>query len=368
MAKILYVTNARMPTEKAHGLQIMKTCEALARAGNELTLVAPRRRNTLPPDIFAYYKISTRFPVRRLFTLDVRFGRLGFLIQEFTFALVAAMTLSRSGYDLVYGRDDVVLAALSFLGFKHIVWESHDGAWNIFARFIARRSHALVVVSAGLRDWYIEKGIPNAKIIVIPNAVDPEEFSHPESKEDARRRLGLRPDAKIALYIGRFDGWKGTDTLLEASNYVDDIQITLIGGDVRHIESLRKQYPKAVLLGSRPYSELPNNQAAADVLVVPNTGKSEISTRFTSPLKLIAHLSAWRPIVASNLPSIREIVGDDGALLVPPDDPRALAEGIKRLFDDEGYREHLAHRAHERAASYTWAARAEAIDRILKRI
>jgi glycosyltransferase involved in cell wall biosynthesis len=303
--------------------------------------------------------------VRRLFTIDVRFGRLGFLIQEFTFALVAAMTLSRRGYDLMYGRDDVVLATLAFLGFKRIVWESHDGAWNICARYIAQRSHALVVVSAGLRDWYVEKGIPNAKIIVIPNAVDPEEFSHPESKEDARRRLGLRADAKIALYIGRLDGWKGTDTLLEASNLLDDIQVTLIGGDLKHVESLRKQYPKAVLLGSRPYSELPNNQAAADILVVPNTGKSEISTRFTSPLKLIAHLWAWRPIIASDLPSIREIVGDDGALLVPADDPKALAEGIKKLFDDSGYREQLAHRAHERAAAYTWAARAQAIGGII---
>ena len=100
MAKIIYITDARLPTEKAHGLQIMKTCEALVRAGNSLTLVTPRRRNSITTDLFSYYKITHSFPVRRLLTLDlIPFGRIGFLVQVCTFALVASCTLVRDGYD-----------------------------------------------------------------------------------------------------------------------------------------------------------------------------------------------------------------------------------------------------------------------------
>ena len=366
MAKIVYITDARLPTEKAHGLQIMKTCEALVKAGNELTLIAPRRRNSITADVFEYYKIATRFPVRRLFTLDlIRYGRIGFFVQIVSFSIAAVFALPRRGYDLIYGRDEIILATLSLFGFRSVVWESHDGAWNLCARYIVRRSRNLVVVSGGLRDWYIAKGVAQEKIIVIPNAIDPEEFSHPEIKEAARRRLGLPLDKKIALYIGRLDGWKGTDTLLEASKFLGEIKIALIGGDAGQVEQLQLKYPHVMFLGYRPYSELSDNQSAADVLVVPNTGKNEISTKFTSPLKLIAHLSSNRPIVASDLPSIREIVGNDAALLVPADDPHALAEGITKVVDDAVLGERLVSRARERSVRYTWPVRAEAIDKIL---
>ena len=84
-----------MPTEKAHGLQIMKTCEALVRARHELTLVVPRRRNSITADPFAYWNIPKIFGVRRLPTLDlIRFGRLGFLVQAFTFALAASLAFA----------------------------------------------------------------------------------------------------------------------------------------------------------------------------------------------------------------------------------------------------------------------------------
>ena len=255
---------------------------------------------------------------------------------------------------------------LSLLGFGNIVWESHDGAWNRCARLVAHRSRALVVVSHGLQEFYIEKGIASDKIVVIPNAIDAAAFSHPQDKKTSRDRLGLPQDTKLALYIGRLDGWKGTDTLLEASGYLGpDTRIAVIGGDQDHIEKLRGQYPHVLFLGYRQYSELPDNQAAADVLVVPNTGKSDISVRFTSPLKLIAHLAAMRPIVASDLPSIREITGDDAALLVPADDARALAGGIQKVLADPSLGGRLAKRAHEKVARYTWSARAEAISRIL---
>ena len=366
MATIIYVTDARLPTEKAHGLQIMKTCEALAAAGNELTLLAPRRRNDITRDPFDYYEIATRFPLRKLFSIDlVRFGRVGFLIQECSFALSAALAIPASGYDAVYGRDEIVLAILSLCGARHIIWESHDGAWNYFARLVARRSKRMVVVSNGLRDFYIGHGVPSEKISVIPNAIDAEEFSNPESKSESRARLGLPADAKIAMYIGRLDGWKGTDTLIEASQMLRDIKVAVIGGAASQAEELRTKYPDVIFLGYRPYSELPDNQSAADVLVVPNTGKSEISTRFTSPLKLIAHLSSGRPIVASDLPSIREIGGSDAALLVPADDPQALADAIRKVIADPEFGDALSRNARTRSSAYTWAARAEAIGNLL---
>jgi glycosyltransferase involved in cell wall biosynthesis len=103
------------------------------------------------------------------------------------------------------------------------------------------------------------------------------------------------------------------------------------------------------------------------VLVVPNTGKDPVSVRFTSPLKLIAHMASGRPIVTSDLPSIRELVSDAEALLVEPDNPMALAEGILRALNST-VGTPLAEAAKARVEELDWSARAEGIFEFVKRV
>lgn len=366
--RVLYVTNARLPTEKAHGLAIVKTCEALARAGHTVLLIAPERRNPLSEDTFAYYGITEKFALKKLPTFNLAWGRIGFLVQEISFALYAAFYL-RGKEGVIYSRDDVVLWVLRLFGHRRFIWESHTGGWNFCARTVARTARALVVISQGLKDFYIAGGIPVGKISVIPSAIDTEQFARPESKNDARGRLGLPLDAKIAMYVGRFDGWKGSNTLFEASKLLPaDVCIAAIGGEPHEVVDLKTRYPRVIFCGFRPYRELADNQSAADVLVVPNTGKDVISARFTSPLKLIAHMASGRPVVASDLPSIREITGNDAAVLVAPDDAEALADGIRKVLADKLFGERLAKRALEKVRRYTWEARADAITTLLANV
>ena len=146
------------------------------------------------------------------------------------------------------------------------------------------------------------------------------------------------------------------------------MRIVAIGGEPHEVADLRARYPRVIFLGFRPYRELADNQSAADVLVVPNTGKDVISARFTSPLKLIAHMASGRPVVASDLPSIREITGDDAAVLVAPDDAEALAGGIRKIFDDPLLGERLAKRAREKVERYTWKSRAAEITKLLANV
>lgn len=362
--KIFYISDARLPTEKAHGLAIMKQCEALVRQGIDVELVVPERRNHLTGNPFEYYKIKNKFPLKKLFTLDlIRFGYLGFLVQELTFAFAAARYL-RGKKGIIYSRDDVILWILSLTGVRNYIWESHTGGWNVAARSVVRNAKHLVVISQGLKDFYAEHGVPSEKITVLPSAIDLEDFSHPEEKNAARARLGLSQNAKIAMYIGRLDGWKGSATLLEASKLLRPdlaIKLVIIGGDPAQVAALKADYPNVMFLGFRPYSELADNQAAADVLVVPNTGHDRISIRFTSPLKLIAHMAANRPIVASDLPSIREITADNTVFIARADDPLDLARAIEKVFEDPLRAESLAAAARAKVAAYTWDARAEKI-------
>lgn len=357
--KIAYIANIRFPTEKAHGIQIAKACEALTKAGEDVVLLVPSRHTSIKEPAAQYYGLKHSFLVRTVFSFDtVGWGKVGFWLQSVTFALSARSYVRAHMPDVVYGRDELVLSILYFLGVRNIFWESHDGTWNKASRYISKHARGIVVVSNGLKDFYSEMGVPRGKILAVPNGIDLKAFSAVETKTAARARLGLPQDKKIALYIGRLDGWKGTDTLLNASTLLpDDIQVALIGGEQKQIEVLRKNYPNVLFLGYRPYSELANNQAAADVLAVPNTAKNDISVRFTSPLKLIAHMASHRPIVASDLPSIRELVDETSAVLVTPDSSKALAEGIQKALGQSS----IAERAFERVKIFDWQVRAQSI-------
>jgi len=99
--------------------------------------------------------------------------------------------------------------------------------------------------------------------------------------------------------------------------------------------------------------------------VLPNT-PSVISDRYTSPLKLFEYLQLQRPIVASDLAAVREVLADGtSALLVPPGDPHALARALLRLRGDAALRQRLSEGARAIAPRFTWAARAHRIEEAL---
>ncbi|MFZ1987933.1 MAG: glycosyltransferase family 4 protein [Minisyncoccia bacterium] len=368
--KIIYLANIRMPTEMAHGVQIVKACEAFAKAGHDIELVVPRRYTPIEETPEAYYGITSPFHITYLAVPDTvrRWGRLGFLIQILSFALSSAAYVREQRPDIVYGRDEHVLFLISLFMRTPIVWESHDGAWNRFARGLTRRIRAIITVTEAQRTFYLSRGVPKRLISSIPNGVDVLAFASAEGPIAARSRLGLPLGIPIALYAGAFGGWKGTATLFDAGTLLPESSVlAVIGGRKEQIDIESKRHPRIRFLGERPYRELADNLAAADICVLPNTGKDPISTSFTSPLKLLAYLAAGKAIVASDLPSVREIV-EDAALLVPADDSVALAEAMQKLLSDVPLRTRLGEAARARAGAYDWNTRAERLIAILERI
>ncbi len=355
-----YIANIRIPTEKAHGIQVMKMCEAFSKLDLNVELVVPNRTTTISEDPFVYHKVRKDFTIKKIWCIDsVKWGRAGFLLESFTFGLsVLSKYMSKDG--IFYTREESLAFLFKFLG-KNVVWEGHRGGTNFFIRYLIKCNAKIVVISNGLKNLYIKEGGKSENILVAPDAVDLEEFSKEISREGARQALNLSPDKKIVMYIGLLDKWKGVDTLLEASKISSTFQVVIIGGTIEQISKLQKDYADVIFLGYKPYSELPSNQKAADILVIPNSGKEKISSLYTSPIKLFAHMTSGIPLLVSDLPSMREVVNENMVTFFEADNPTSLIEGLNRI--EFNYRESLnnARAAQEEVKKYTWLKRAHNI-------
>src|SRR3989338_7383976 len=372
--KLLYVAPIRLPTEKAHGIQIMETCAALSRAGAEVELVVPGRKTHIKEDAFDYYNIKERFLITRLYAPDtVAYGRVGFLFHVITFAFRAALYARRAKADIVYTRDPTTLCVCSICGVRPLAWEVHTTHPGV-PGFITRRVSAFISITRGLARWYEARGVPADAIHVAPDAVDLAAFDAIRDREaerfSLRKRLGIPADSKIALYLGSFGlyAWKGADVARAAAKLAPDVKWLFVGGSPEECEDLKRDALEQIITYPRTRREdIAALICSADVLLLPNKSGDSASERDTSPMKLFEYMASGVPLVASDIPSLREIVDENTAFMVPPNDPKALADGVHKALSDPLEAMRRATAAHTAAQAYTWDKRAEGLRAFLER-
>jgi glycosyltransferase involved in cell wall biosynthesis len=202
-------------------------------------------------------------------------------------------------------------------------------------------SEAIVCPSEVTRAYLVSLGVARNRITVIPNGVSPNDFvATPLPKED-----GHLP---VILYTGTLADWQGLEILLSAMPYIlaqRSVCLRIVGrGRSRQRKLLAKKMRKLV--------------AQADVCVAPLGMNDRNVTQGCCPIKVIEYMAAARPVVAANLPVVRELVREDvDALLFTPDDPEDLAYQTLAVLNDRSLAQRLAHSAAIRARNqFTWHA------------
>ncbi|MDO8496467.1 MAG: glycosyltransferase, partial [bacterium] len=296
--KLLYIANLRLPTEKAYGIQIVKMCEAFSELGLGVELVAPYRISKIKDDLFDYYGVRNIFIFKRIFSPDLYLpSKMNIIALGFK-NLISALILSVYALirrpDMVFSRDELPLFFLSFFR-DRLVYEAHrfSNSRKIFYKRFINKKVKVVVITSQLKEDFLKLGFGLENILVAPDGVDLEKFNTEISQEEARLKIGLPLSKKIVVYNGHLFEWKGVYTLLETARLCPNVLFVFVGGTLRDIEVFKKKaesMENVMILGHRPYKEMPIFLRSADVLVLPNSAKEEISRSYTSPLKLFEYM------------------------------------------------------------------------------
>ncbi len=233
---------------------------------------------------------------------------------------------------------------------------------------VMRSADLVVTLGEAMKRNIVASGVSASKILICPNAIGGSYLNEPLQRSAARLALGLDPEG---LYIGTVSSlvdYEGIDDLVTAfallAPRLSKLKLVVVG-DGAAAPALQDQVRRLGLLERTHFAgRVPPQQAhlyhqALDIFVVPR--KDLAVTRAVTPLKPVEALASGRPVVASDLDALREIVHDGvNGRLVAAQDPQALAESLFELLDDEGLRLRLgAAGRREVLATRTWKANAD---------
>ncbi len=200
--------------------------------------------------------------------------------------------------------------------------------------FVGFHCVRVLAVSPSVADSLAACGVPRAKIQVIPNGIDLDYFGRPDTdRAAARKSLTVPESAFVVAAATRLSREKGMDTLLSAATQRGGMTFLIAGDGPLRPALARSSPPNAKLLGR--LADVRPLLAAADVFAVP-------SRREGQGMAALEAMAAGVPLVAARVGGLADMLADgETALLVPPDDPDALAAALSRLQSDSRLRQKL---------------------------
>ncbi len=289
--------------------------------------------------------------------------------------------LRRDGFEILHAHDGrgQTVSALASLGLpvrrvatRRVIFMPHGlgGILELHRLQYGRFCHAIIAISAYIRDLLVRSGLKSSKIEVIPDGITiPAELPGDEVRDDARRGWNLSTDAFVIGHAGAFTREKGQDILLEAflrmTGSVPNARLLLAGeGELRHSSQisdlLRRSAGRARTLDWM--DDLTPFFAALDLYVMPSRSEGLGS----AALLAMAH---GLPVVASRVGGLSEVV-EHGVTgwLVPSESPAELAGTLLTAASNRDSLQRFGASARERARAFSadiMVSRTEALYRRL---
>lgn len=388
--KIAIIAPTFIPAKRANTLQVMKMADAIVSLGHQVRLAVPEASGRTRVDSRNWedtannYGISNKFPIDYLSAKSI--------LRRYDYAWSAVRWARRWEADLIYTRLPQAAALAAFQGYKTIL-EMHDFPQGFFGPVLFRRflqgegAERLVVISENLAtDLHGRFGSPENPPFtkVIPDGVDLIRYLDLPDPDESRGKLlpelqhyleksesHQYPERFTAGYTGHLYPGRGVHLILELAKRLPNLNFLIVGGenqDVNRVKGIvdEQGLQNVIITGFIPNAELPLYQAACDVLLMPYQRHVSASSggdiaRYLSPMKLFEYMACERAICSSDLPVLREVLSEDMAVLLPPEDIDAWVAALRDLQDNPAHRESMANKARQEVDQYSWDRRAQKI-------
>ena len=368
--RIVNIGLTQLPTNKANGVSVTQTCNALVEIGHRCTLIVPRYTNgEVENEIKSFYNLNDNLDIHQLRIPNIP-GRL------YLFSLLAAIKAKGMNPDSIFGRNTTALYISTLISKIPVAIEIHSAIWtkkrleSLFFKRLIKKINCIGVFTNSLG---LKKACDLAEIV-------------PSDKEIIVCENGAKPPIKDLLdqpknkdlfvgYFGSFVRGRGANQILEMARGLPNFTFSIYGVSSKAALDIGySDIPNNLhFIGYVPHAELPQLRANCDILLAPYdkevvTQAGEDTAPYLSPIKIFEYMSANRAIVATGLATLKDVLSKDMAILVEPGSSadvwiaamqRLEGKGVRMQYAEKSYRHFLE--------NYTWQHRAEKVVSLLSR-
>ena len=382
--KLLYIYLTDFSIQSAEVIQTSFMLDAFTEAW-DVTLLTGKLNMDAYLNVLENLRLEKKFEVRSISSATVNLNSNFELSNRLIFNTLALKYLNQ--FDVIYTRD------FSFLYFQSlipswlrtktpIVFEIHKLYHKTSAKVsFNQESKALKIpnlfasITNGIKDDMIQFFAPEQKIEIFPSAIDKSTVVGKTSNDlEIISKFPHLNKKTIIAYFGSFESWKGVDIIINALPFVkknENVIFFICGGIDPNYTNLKKlllqnSSPNLVILeGKLKRSDAIQIMQQTSIALVPND-RSDISTRYTSPLKIFEYMACGCAIIASNLPAMREILEEDkNCLFFEAGNHVDLANKIDYLLSNQVLRDQIIENNKRKIVLHTWDRRAAEITKFM---
>ena len=373
MLKVLYASNSTIPSLTANSMHVMKMCQALAQNGAQVELAALSGGRAAVGILEEQYGVKMSF--------SPYFYRSLAFFQHYDFALRASWRAWLSGVDLVVTRHLPVAFFCAHLGLP-VCLEMHGPRIGrlkkvLFQSLLSHRNlKKFVTISQPLAEEFRalagnKKEELEKRLLILADAVDLERFENLPTAAEAKTSLGLPPERFTLGYAGHLYEGRGINIIVGLAKLHPDCEFFVVGGEPVHIAHWREEVKKLGIgnlkfFGFVSNRSLPLYLAAADALLMPYQKRVAVSaggdtSKWMSPLKMFEYMAVGRPVLASDLPVLKEVLTEENVLFCEPEQVSSWSAGLQKIRSEKEFADRLAAKCLRDVQKYTWRIRAERI-------
>lgn len=375
--KLAYVSPSVLPSRSANSVHVVHQCDALDKAGVEVTLFAKRQsaeEASLRAEVKRAYGVA--FERVKLCTVYTSWSR----ANNITIAMHAFSMLLRERFDGILSRNLFASFLLALLSKTPLIIEVHQiekGFRGWIQRMACRRGGVTVVAISEQLSTDLKRSLGTLALpIQVLHDAAPEMQAPPSEQERQFWRNELLDDPQdrgkfVCGYVGHLYPGRGIEIIEALARDCPDMLFVVIGGNESDVTEKRRHNVLQNLrfLGHVPHPVARRAMSAVDLLLMPYQDRVSIGLgghdtgRWMSPMKMFEYMSSSTAFIASDLPVLREVLRNgDNAVLVPRNSLAAWRQNLLALRADPALRKDLARRAYEDyKGNYTWRRRAERI-------